>query len=350
MTEQKFRYKFNPYTFARISAMRSLLLKKEDYDKIMKMDTSEIVKFLQEGVYSQEISDAAIRYSGLKLVEVALSRHLQKIFLKLKLISDPSIEFIMNQYLKRYDFYNLKTILRAKQTGAREEEVRDLLLPVGSLRTEKLRQLFGKDTAREIIASSGVVNMKDFSSAINNYEQTHQLSEIENLFDYHYYIDTLQFSEKIPKEGKLFEEFFRHEFDVYNLKLLLRKIFFELPEDYVKKYVIYGGKNISKAALNSLLKAENYSEFMNALSRTKYSRILPDMKGKKGALLRTEIALDSMLLEKSILLFHQHPLTVDIVLGYMFAKEIEVRNLRIIIKSKKLEFTEDYVKDLVMVR
>src|SRR3989338_2739823 len=296
MTEQKFRYKFNPYTFARISAMRSLLLKKEDYDKIMKMDTSEIVKFLQEGVYSQEISDAAIRYSGLKLVEVALSRHLQKIFLKLKLISDPSIEFLMNQYLKRYDFYNLKTILRAKQTGAREEEVRDLLLPVGSLRTEKLRQLFGKDTAREIIASSGVVNMKDFSSAINNYEQTHQLSEIENLFDYHYYIDTLQFSEKIPK-------------------------------DYVKKYVIYGGKNISKAALNSLLKAENYSEFMNALSRTKYSRILPDMKGKKGALLRTEIALDSMLLEKSILLFHQHPLTVDIVLGYMFAKEIEVRNL-----------------------
>ena len=89
---------------------------------------------------------------------------------------------------------------------------------------------------------------------------------------------------------------------------------------------------------------------MNIISRTKYSKILPELKETKGALLRIEIALESMLLEKSILLFHQHPLTVDVVLGYMFAKEIEVRNLRIIIKSKKLEFTEDYIKDLVMVR
>ena len=187
MAEQKFRYKFNPYTFARISAMRSLLLKKADYDRIMKMDNSEIIKFLQEGVYSQEISDAAVRYSGLKLVEIALNKHLQKIFLKLKLISDPSIEFLMNQYLKRYDFYNLKTLLRAKQIGAKEEDILDIMLPVGSLKIEKLKELFAKETVREIITSSGVVNIKNFSSAINSFEQTGQLSEIENLFDYHYY-------------------------------------------------------------------------------------------------------------------------------------------------------------------
>ena len=72
----KLKYKFNPYTFARISAMKSLLLQKSDYDKIMKMDSSEIVKFLQERMYSNEINKLAVKYSGIRLVENALNMHL----------------------------------------------------------------------------------------------------------------------------------------------------------------------------------------------------------------------------------------------------------------------------------
>ena len=228
MAQKKLQYEFNPYTFARISAMKSLLLKKEDYDKIMKLSSSEIIKFLQEGVYAPEINKAALKYSGIQLVENSLNKHLERIFLKLKLISDPSIEFLMIQYLKRYDFYNLKTLIRAKQSGLDESKFIDLLLPVGTLKKDKLKKLFTFDTVREIIEESGLIIKSEFNELLDSYEQTKDLGEIENMLDYHYFADSVEFAKQIPSEGKLFKEFFKFEFDVYNIKLILKKIFFKL--------------------------------------------------------------------------------------------------------------------------
>lgn len=350
MENRKIIYRFNPYTFARISAMKSLLLKKEDYDRIMKMDPSEIIKFLQDGVYRDEINTLAIKFEGVKLVENALNKHLSKIFLKLKRISDPNLQYLMNQYLKRYDFWNLKTMLRAKQTGMREEELMELLLPVGTLNYESLKRLYSKQTIREIISECSLINTPQFSQALNNFETTSDLFELENMLDYHYYTDTVEFAEKIPSEGRLFREFFQYEFDVYNLNLILKKIFFKLDRNLVKKYLVPGSKELSRRMQLSLLEKDNINSFLRELSNTHYAALFRDFReGTTDPLLRAEILFDEFLLKKSILLFHQHPLTVDVVLGFMFAKEIEVRNLRTIIKSKKLEFTEDYVKKLIIV-
>ena len=348
---EKLVYKFNPYTYARISAMKSLLLKKEDYDRVMKMHSSEIVKFMQEGDYAKEINELSIKYSGVKLVENALNKHLERVFLKLKLISDPNIEYLMLQYLKRYDFWNLKTLIRAKTVEKDLEKVMDMLIPVGSLKLDKLRVLYSKNTVREIIEESGLINAREFEDAINNYESTKDLSEIENLFDYHYYQDSVEFASKIPEQGKLFQEFFKYEFDVYNIMLLLKKIFFNLSKQSVEKYIINDGKNLPKRIVLNLLNKENIQSFMRELSKTNYGKILPEPeKDEQGVLLKYEILLQRFLLKKSVLLYHQHPLTVDLVLGFMFAKEIEVSNLRTIIKSKYLEFTEDYVKKLIVVK
>ncbi len=345
----KLVYKFNPYTFARISAMKSLLLKKEDYDKIMKMDPNEIIKFLQDGVYSTEINELAIKFSGLKLMENALNRHILNIFNKLKVISDPNTEYLMNQYLKRYDFWNLKTILRGKLAEVSDDNILNMLLPLGMLKIEQLRTIIKKTNIKDILSSSKLINIKDFKDAIDNYENNKDLSIIENLLDYHYYLDSVKFTENMPVQGRLFKEFFLYEFDIYNIKLVLKKVYFALDKDNVQKYVIYQGKFLNKNIIKSLLDKEKLSEIVRELSKTPYSRIIKELDNATDPLLRYEVLLERFLLEKSILLFHQHPLTVDIVLGYMFAKEIEIRNLRTIIKSKTLEFTEEYVKNLIVV-
>jgi len=331
--------------------MKSLLLKKEDYDKIVKMDPSEVIKFLQDGVYKEEIDSLAIKFSGIKLVENAVNKHLTKIFLKLKMISDPNTNFLLNQYLKRYDFWNIKTILRAKLTNVKEESILELLLPVGSLKIDMLRKLFSKGSAREILNSCNLVNISEFREALDNFERTNDLSEIENLLDYHYYKDSMLFCEKIPEEGKLFKEFFQYEVGVYDLKIILKKIFFKLERKNVEKYLIFGGKELSKKSIYSLLAKDSLQSFMGELKKTYYGKIFANLKEDvQDPLLRYEVLFDEFLLKKSILLFHQHPLTVDVVLGFMFAKEIEVKNIRTIIKSKKLEFTEDYVKKLIIIQ
>ena len=45
---EKVKLGFYPYTYVRTVVMRSLLFRREAYQKMLKMDFSEIAKFLQE--------------------------------------------------------------------------------------------------------------------------------------------------------------------------------------------------------------------------------------------------------------------------------------------------------------
>ena len=46
-----------PYTYVRTVTMKSKLFKKNDYDKLLKMEIHELTKYLQETNYGIEIND-----------------------------------------------------------------------------------------------------------------------------------------------------------------------------------------------------------------------------------------------------------------------------------------------------
>ena len=56
-------------------------------------------------------------------------------------------------------------------------------------------------------------------------------------------------------------------------------------------------------------------------------------------------ALQSYLLRKNTLLMHQHPLSIDVILGYMLAKEAEIRNLQLLIKGKELGLKDAFIEE-----
>ena len=66
---------------------------------------------------------------------------------------------------------------------------------------------------------------------------------------------------------------------------------------------------------------------------------------KTGSLIALETELYKHLLKQSILFMHQHLLSIDVILGYMFAKDIEVRNLKMIIKGKQLGLSEQFIEN-----
>ena len=53
--------------------------------------------------------------------------------------------------------------------------------------------------------------------------------------------------------------------------------------------------------------------------------------------------LNHYLLDRAALLLHQNPLSIDVILGYMFAKEVEIRNLKTLIKGRQLGLDEDFI-------
>ena len=97
----------------------------------------------------------------------------------------------------------------------------------------------------------------------------------------------------------------------------------------------------------ALASLDDLDEISRDLEKTEYKNVIA--KGieefkKNDSLITIETELYKHLLRQSILLLHQHPLSIDVILGYMFAKYIEVRNLKIIVKGKQLGLSEEFIE------
>jgi V/A-type H+-transporting ATPase subunit C len=345
----KIRLGMYPYTYARVSAMRGKLLDIDSYHKLLKMKSSEIAKFLQETEYKKEIDELAVTYSGIDLVEIALSKNLIKAFLKLKRISHESLKLLVEAYLRRMDIVNLKIIMRAKFTNAAVEEVEPLLMPVGDFDRKYFLELMKKESVEEIVQSLKFV---DLTEALRTFKEKNTLYDIENKLDHHYYESILEFTERIPEQGDLFKRFLKNEIDVLNMKILLRLKKENVDAKEIENYLFFSGRRLGSRELKKLAAAPSIEEMLEKLKKYGYSKVIEagEQSFKKdNSLIDIEIELNRFLLDGAILLLHQHPLSIDVILGYMFAKEIEIKNLKTLIKGKQLNMEEDFIiKELVM--
>ena len=348
-SEGEIRLGSYPYTYVRAIVMRSLLLKKEDYDKLMKMSLNEIANFLQDSADKQEIHKLAANYSGAELVERALSQSLVKSFNKLKKISPSELNLLINAYLKREDIFNIKTILRGKYTKTDDKETESLLLPVGALSQEFLLELLKKQDIGEILKNLKIIDFSQLEKAYESFKKNNMLIELENALDSYYYNELIQFLEKIPRQGKLFKEFLEAEIDILNIITILRLKRENINKDIIKNYLF--SEKIDRYH-KRLLDAKDAEELLSLLEQSKYRYVLKEAIKKVNenkSIIPVEMALYKYLLEKTLLLQHQHPLSIDIILGYMFAKEIEARNLRVIVKGKQLSLSNDFIESQLVV-
>ncbi|MCL2510023.1 MAG: V-type ATPase subunit, partial [Methanomassiliicoccaceae archaeon] len=96
------------YTVARVKAKKSLLIKEEDYDKMLMMTVPEISKYISEAGYSKEMVDLAGRLSGMELLEHATSLNMAKAFGSILATSTGELYEMVSAYLDKWDVWNLK--------------------------------------------------------------------------------------------------------------------------------------------------------------------------------------------------------------------------------------------------
>ena len=62
-----------------------------------------------------------------------------------------------------------------------------------------------------------------------------------------------------------------------------------------------------------------------------------------------EIEMDSYLMQQSRKLIRQFPMSVDVILGFMFLKDLEVKNLNRIVKAKQLGLPETFIEKAIAI-
>ncbi len=311
-----------PYMYARISAKRAKLLDSQDYEKLLKMQPNEIARYLEEGEYREDIDELGARHDGVELVELALNRNLSRVFTHMCQISPEPLEKVIKAYLRKYDIMSLKRLLRWKRSGEGQNDIEDLLIPVGSLTFDELERL--SDMEFDQILEE--INFADSEINYQNYlEDREDLPEIERALDQAYYDELSMLAEKV--DSPRFSRFIREELENENLRTALRLKKYDFEPDEIREYLaVRNGSELVEQVVN----ADDFDEAMETVRNSGKAGDIED-----GLLEDIEHAMDAQRLEGALTMLHVEPLGTTSILGYVIAKIIEVKNLRMLIRAKE---------------
>jgi V/A-type H+-transporting ATPase subunit C len=318
-----------------------MLLKRQDYHRFMKMSVPEITKYLQDNDYGADINPLAAKYSGTELAELSLSRNTERRFEKLRSVCDPNLKLLVDAYLKRHDVHNIKTVLRAKNMKVSQTDALEMMIFAGTLGKEFYQDLLKEDNMQSLIKK---IEAKGFLPSGNGKDHTHvNILQIENMLDREYYSSLCKLAKIIPVEGDIFRSYIKDEIEHMNILLLLRLKREGIPKDQIMKFLFFPNGLLSKSKFLPLIDLD-FLQVLESVSRSHNIKSGVAEFHESESLIPIERELTRELLKKSRKVSHKNILSIDTILNYMFAKEVEIRNLRLLIKGKSLSLDENFIE------
>jgi V/A-type H+-transporting ATPase subunit C len=338
-----------PYTYLRTIIMKRNLLTRADYDKILKMTPDEIGKYLEEFEYKKEVDELAIEYQGVELLERTLLLNLGNVFQKLMHISPPDLRVLIELYLRRYEIYNIKTIVRGIFSETPPEEIRKHMFPTAVGNTALLDRLLAQKRVEDVVQQLDFLDEQHVRTALDHFRNHRTLVYIENILDIDYFSYVISQLRYLTMEGRLYKKFLLNEIDLLNVKLILQLKVEGIPDQQIAELVLSHG-NLNKAFIDQLLKLDP-ERILKELETTEFRTIVEPYTKESGPVnfLDLEIAMDSYLMQQSRRLIRQFPMSVDVILGFMFLKDLEVKNLNRIVKAKQLGLPETFIEKAIVI-
>lgn len=335
------------YVTARVRTRKSKLFDDDDYRKLVRMQPNEIARFMEESEYSEEINRLGARYTGVNLIEYALYDNMARHFGDIVRWSEGELRNLVVSYLRKYDAWNIKTVLRGIYTEATQEEIEADLIPAGELQEGFVKRLSELDDIEQVVDElSGTVFGSVLEDALREYEETGVLVPIENAVDRAYY-ERLVSDESGEGAKAVYMDFLKAEIDLLNARNALRAA--GSPDLDTHDYFVEGG-SIPEEELARL--ADNREELVNALRESRYGELAGDALDElmsTGSLAEFDRALDELLLEYSERMTNQNPLSIAPVISYILAKEREVNNIRGIARGKEAGLTTEEIEEEVVI-
>ncbi|ELY41209.1 V-type ATP synthase subunit C [Natronorubrum tibetense] len=348
----------NPeYVNARVRSRRASLFADEDYRKLIRMGPSGIARFMEESEYEREINELGARFSGVDLIEYALNRNLAKHFQDLLDWSDGRLYDLIARYLRKFDVWNLKTIIRGIYTETDPEEIRTDLIMAGELDEATIDRLLEVDEIEDAIeVLNRTVYYEPLTEAYEEFEETGALVPLENALDREFYEHLLDDLSRgpiaEPQEGPeaKYVEFLQAEIDFRNARNALRLARSGADLDPAS-YYIEGGVLFDESELNQLV--NDYDALVDHIGENKrYGKRLSgamDRLRDADSLIQFEHALDAALLEYADTLSSIYPASISAVLSYILAKEREVENIRAIARGREVGLEESEIEEELVI-
>ncbi len=345
------------YANARARARRSYFFTPAFYQELLQAyDEEEIIAKLLKTHYRSSIEQGLIRASGIKGAEEGLKIEFVREVREIRSWIPPALQKIFDLVIERWDIFNLKAILRGKHFGAAEEEIIESFFPAGHLSQRVLEFLARQASIREVIdalATWGSHLARPLTENFKEYAENRNLALLELSLDRYYYQYVFtRLRRKRDLNQQLTVEMIRREIDIVNLMTILKTRREKLDSEKVKEFFIPGGKFISEDHFAKLTEVREVEDINPLLEKTPYR--IPFEVGIKE-FLKTDLVsmierkMEEYMLKKLIGLFKADPLSMAIIIAYLWSKYNEIVNLRIILRGKAVGMNEEAIREALVV-
>jgi len=340
------------YANARLRGMRSHLLPKSYYERLIEApDLGQVIKELMDTAYGPDLEEQLVHGHTAAVIDDALKANMIGAYQKVLKFLHPDARKLLSTLLGRWDAFNLKTILRGAHFHVGFDEMKSSFFPVGYLSLEELEALAKFDDVRVIIdtmAMWGYVYAVPLRRAYPEYAKSNDLAALELALD-------RQYAEWAA--GRLVGESLSvgvarqvlgMQVDTSNLVMVFRLLKADAESLDIESFFLDGGLVIRKKQFVELSRLSDVDEVIDYLKHTPYSDALDSaaLRYLENASIPVfERALEDLMMRRALLSSIRDPHGVGVAISYLYGKQNEVTNVRIIVKGKAVGMPADRVRE-----
>ncbi len=308
------------YAVGRIRVLETRLLDKGKLDRMLEANTAEeALKVLAETSYSNYLADISEVYD----FETILKKEMAQIFVEFEKMSpqpEPVALMVLN-----YDFHNLKVLFKNKFLNVKNN---DILFPAGTIPLHQLKYAVEEENFRDLpeaMRRAGEKILEEF--VVSRDPQVIDLYLDRTLFE-------MRLAASRETGSDFLEGLFQRQVDLLNINTFLRIRKMGRSGEFLKKTLLPGGL-IDRVLFLNLLD-EGLEGLISELSTTLYSDIagegIRDWQETETATRLEKLADDfiTVYLQKG----KSSPFGLEPLIGYLWAKQIEIKNIRLIMVGK----------------
>lgn len=315
----------------RLRVLETRLLDKAKLDRMIDSDSAEsAIKVLQETEYANVMSSV----KRAEDYEIILSSELKRVYHDMYGMTPNKT--LIDIFAIKYDYHNVKVILKGMFLN---KDFSDILIPVGTIDTNKLKYSIDNNELVDL----NVTMREGIEETIADFNVKKDPQRIDVILDKYMFKEMKLISTEI--KDAFVDKFVKASIDLTNIKTLLRVKKQNKGREFLLSVVIEGG-SIDKETLAVLL-TDSEDNIPSKLGYTDYVDVLKDgvddySKNGSAGLLEKLVDNYIMNMMKNAKLI---PFGVEPILAYIYAKETEIKVIRIIMVGKLNNITGEVIRE-----
>jgi vacuolar-type H+-ATPase subunit C/Vma6 len=313
------------YSAARIHAMRTKLIKPEEYSRLLRMSAEEIVSYLHATEYREDIDALALKeLEDLEVIDKVIARNAAREMDKLQRISGEEHAAVLRIALHENDIWNITVIADAI---------------TGGIDAKEALRLYAKRGAHDPLQFAGARSIEELgrlaSGIFPGLAKSKTPETLPELRD-------LLYTESLRQHAGPLQQHFIDEENIIRLIMLKRDGL--RPEEILAK--LMPGGTIRQATLRKATGAATAAGALDTLRATGYAIVIEAAQAElqQGPMVHFEAELHLAVLRRIRKEAITHPLHAELLMRYLAEKELERQNIRLLIKGKRLGLGEEFIK------